>query len=34
MSKLIRNVQKRGTALFMALQITGLILFSLLSFIG
>jgi len=34
MSKLIRHVQKRGTALFMALQLTGLILLSLFSFIG
>ena len=34
MSKLIRHAQKRGTALFLALQLTGLILLSLLSFIG
>src|SRR3954469_17722466 len=34
MSKLIRHAQKRGTALFLAMQLTGLILFSLLSFIG
>src|SRR5882762_10224205 len=34
MSKLIRHVQKRGTALFTALQLTGLILLSLFSFIG
>ena len=34
MSKLIRNVQKRGTALFLAMQLTGLIVLSLLSFIG
>jgi len=33
MSKLIRHAQKRGTALFMALQITGLILIGILSFI-
>ena len=34
MSKLIRHAQKRGTALFLALQLTGLILLGLLSFIG
>ena len=34
MSKLIRHAQKRGTALFLALQLTGLILLSSLSFIG
>ena len=34
MSKLVRHVQKRGTALFLALQLTGLILLSLLSFFG
>src|SRR4051812_29058282 len=34
MSKLIRHAQKRGTALFLALQLTGLLLISLLSFIG
>jgi len=34
MSKLIRHAQKRGTALFLAMQLTGLILLSLLSFIG
>src|SRR5216117_2299728 len=34
MSKLIRHAQKRGTALFLAMQLTGLIVLSLLSFIG
>ena len=34
MSKLIRHAQKRGTALFVALQLIGLILLSLVSFIG
>ena len=34
MSKLIRHAQKRGTALFLALQLTGLVLLSSLSFIG
>src|SRR6185503_16107982 len=34
MSKLIRHTQKRGTALFLAMQLTGLILLSLLTFIG
>ena len=34
MSKLIRDVQKRGTALFLALQLTVLTLISLLSFFG
>ena len=34
MSKLIRHAQKRGTALFLAMQLTGLILLSLLTFIG
>src|SRR5437667_2136945 len=34
MSKLIRHTQKRGTALFVALQLTGLTLLSLVSFVG
>src|SRR6266571_4252312 len=34
MSKLIRHVQKRGTVLFVALQLTALTFLSLLSFIG
>ena len=34
MSKLIRHAQKRGTALFLALPLIGLILLSLVSFIG
>src|SRR6476620_7349395 len=34
MNKLIQHAQKRGTALFMALQLTGLVLLSLVSFIG
>jgi len=34
MSKLIRHAQKRGTVLFVALQLTALTLISLLSFIG
>ena len=34
MSKLIRHAQKRGTALFVALSLTGLTLLSLVSFIG
>jgi hypothetical protein len=34
MSKLIRRVQKRGTALFVALQLTALSILTLLSFIG
>ncbi len=34
MSKLIRHTQKRGTALFVALSLTGLTLISLVSFMG
>jgi hypothetical protein len=34
MSKLIRHTQKRGTALFVALQLTALTFLSLVSFIG
>src|SRR6266478_3644076 len=34
MSKLIRHAQKRGTALFVALQLTALTLLSLVSFTG